>query len=347
MVEPAGKKAGGGERRINEAEAAVVQRIFREFADGKSPRALAKRLNQERVPGPGGRPWGDTTIRGQVERGTGIINNALYAGRLEWNRCSYTKNPQTGKRVARPNPRDNWETAELPELRIIDEPLWQRVKERQGVVRIEMGRDADGNALNRVHRRQFLLSGLLACGCCGGSYAILVPNRYGCSTRRSKGTCTNTLLIDRDDLENRILVGLKDRLMAPELVEAFVAEYRAELRRAAKDSESTRQVLDRAIADADRKIAGIVRAIEDGKYNPALTTRLTALEADKAAAEAKRLALAPGPAIEIHPNLPALYRRKVEHLQAALNDPELRVEAGEALRSVITRIVLTPGRRPT
>src|SRR5258706_129502 len=80
----ADKKAGGGERRINEAEAAVVRRIFREFADGTSPRALAKRLNQEHVPGPGGRPWGDTTIRGQAERGTGILNNALYAGRLEW-----------------------------------------------------------------------------------------------------------------------------------------------------------------------------------------------------------------------------------------------------------------------
>ena len=34
--------------------------------------------------------------------------------------------------------------------------------------------------------------------------------------------------------------------------------------------------------------------------------------------------------IEIHPNLPEPYRRKVENLQAALNDPALRVEAGEA-----------------
>jgi site-specific DNA recombinase len=342
VVEPVGKKAGGGERRINEAEAAVVQRIFREFADGTSPRALAKRLNQEHVPGPGGRPWSDTTIRGQAERGTGILNNSLYAGRLEWNRCSYTKNPQTGKRVARPNPRDKWETADLPELRIVDQALWDRVKERQGEVRIEMGRDADGNALNRAHRRQFLLSGLLVCGCCGGSYAILVPDHYGCSTRRSKGTCTNTLMIHRDEVEDRILVGLKDRLMAPELVEAFVAQYRDDRRQTAKDSAGARQILDHAIADADRKIAGIVRAVEDGKYNPALTDRLSALEAEKADAEAKRQALEPPPVIEIHPNLPALYRREVEQLQAALSDPELRVEAGEMLRSVITRIVLTP-----
>src|SRR3954471_18077737 len=71
--------------------------------------------------GPSGREWRDTTIRGQVDRGTGLLNNSLYVGRLEWNRCSYIKDPKTGKRVARPNPKDLWETVEVPELRIIDD----------------------------------------------------------------------------------------------------------------------------------------------------------------------------------------------------------------------------------
>src|SRR3546814_3716727 len=37
-----------GERTINEGEAVIVRRIFREFADGKSPRAIARDLNAER-----------------------------------------------------------------------------------------------------------------------------------------------------------------------------------------------------------------------------------------------------------------------------------------------------------
>jgi hypothetical protein len=53
---PSGKDGGAGERRINEAESAVVQRSFRAFADGQSPRAITKRLYDEGVPGPGGRP---------------------------------------------------------------------------------------------------------------------------------------------------------------------------------------------------------------------------------------------------------------------------------------------------
>jgi hypothetical protein len=44
-----------------------------------------------------------------------------------------------------------------------------RVKARQAEVRIVMTRDADGNALNRTHRRRFLLSCLLECGVCRGN----------------------------------------------------------------------------------------------------------------------------------------------------------------------------------
>jgi hypothetical protein len=40
--------------------------------------------------------------------------------------------------------------------------------------------------------------------------------------------------------------------------------------------------------------------------------------------------------------IPELYRRQIENLQASLNDTELRTEADEILRSLITRIVLTP-----
>jgi DNA invertase Pin-like site-specific DNA recombinase len=228
---------GTGERRINALEARIVSRIFREFADGSSPCAIAKRLNLESIPGPEGRPWGDTTIRGQADRGTGILNNALYAGRLEWNRCSYITDPRTGKRVARPNPRSKWEIVEIPDLRIVDDNLWARVKARQQEVRLEIGRNGEGNALNRAHRRRYLLSGLLVCGCCGGGYTIVGPDRYGCATRRSKGTCSNTLAIGRNEIEARVLEGLRERMMAPKLVPAFIDEFKAEFHRLAGDAE--------------------------------------------------------------------------------------------------------------
>jgi site-specific DNA recombinase len=71
-----------------------------------SPKFLAKRLNAERCPSPEGSPWNPSTIHGNASRGTGILNNELYIGRLVWNRLRYVKDPDTGKRVvARHRPR--------------------------------------------------------------------------------------------------------------------------------------------------------------------------------------------------------------------------------------------------
>ena len=68
--------------------------------------------------------------------------------------------------------------------------------------------------------------------------------------------------------------------------------------------------LRRALADVERKIAGIVRAIEDGNYNPTLTKRLSALEAEKAERRSEAGVHSTAPTIELHPNLPELYRRQ-------------------------------------
>jgi site-specific DNA recombinase len=335
--------AATGERQINPAEATVIRRVFTEFANGQSPRGIAKQLNAEGVAGPDGRPWGDTTIRGQADRGTGLLNNALYVGRLEWNRCSYVKDPRTGKRVARPNPREKWEVTEVPHLRIVDEALWQQVKERQKTLRFEISRDnTTGNALNRAHRRHFLLSGLLVCGACGGGYTIVGRDRYGCAAHRSKGTCTNTLLIGRHELEDRVLSGLKDRLMTPDLVAAFVDAFNAEMRNLAISAERESLVVKRKLVEIERKLAAIIRVIEDGGYSPTVRAHLMALEQEKTGAEMRLCNSKPAPVLRLHTKLPDLYRSKIEGLAEALNAPGTVGEASEIMRGLIDRIVLTP-----
>ncbi|WP_408841337.1 zinc ribbon domain-containing protein [Acidocella sp.] len=37
---------------------------------------------------------------------------------------------------------------------------------------------------NHAHRRKFLLSGLLHCGCCGAPYVMMAQERFECSTHR-------------------------------------------------------------------------------------------------------------------------------------------------------------------
>ena len=105
-----------GEREIDLAEAAIVARIFTEYATGQAPRKIAARLNAEGIPGPRG-AWSGSTINGSQQRRNGILNNELYLGRLVWNRQRFVKDPETGKRVSRANPEGEWITSEVPELR--------------------------------------------------------------------------------------------------------------------------------------------------------------------------------------------------------------------------------------
>ncbi len=331
-----------GDRLINSAEAATVRRIFQDYATGSSPRAIAKALNAASLSGPSGCEWQDTTIRGQIERGTGILNNALYIGRLEWNRCSYVKDPRTGKRVARPNPREQWEIVEVPELRIVTDELWTAVRARQQEITFEIGKTDDGRALNRAHRRRFLFSGLLHCSLCGGGYTIVAKDRYGCATRRAKGTCTNAITITRREIEDRVLSGLKDKLMAPELVRTFVEEFQTEVNRLQAEHQQEIAAKRSHLDAINRKIAGILAAIEDGNYNRSLTQRLGTLEGEQEALERELAQIPDEPTLRLHPRLADVYADKVARLEQALNDPAIKTEAAEILRGLIDRIELNP-----
>src|ERR1700681_3367313 len=76
-----------------------------------------------------------------------------------------------------------------------------------------------------------------------------------------------------------------------------------------------------------------------------LSERLRELEAKQDEIN-ERLARRPVDSPGIHPNVAELYGRKVARLADALNHPDDRHEAADALRSLIERIVLTPSPEP-
>jgi DNA invertase Pin-like site-specific DNA recombinase len=331
-----------GDRRINEAEAALVRRIFKDFAAGQSPRQIAKALNAKAIPGPQGKVWTDTTIRGHASRGTGLLNNEMYIGRLVWNRLRYVKDPSTGKRVSRPNPPADWIIQEVPDLRIINDTVWRQVKERQASILATFESKPGPNRLNHTHRKKFLLSGLLGCGVCGGSYTIRGQDRYGCFNHYNRGICANNRTIKRQAIEARVIAGLKDKLLAPDLVAEFIKAFQEETNALNHDRELATVQDKAALAKAERGIKGILDAIEDGRYQRSMLDRLDALEKEKDRIES-RLKRAAAPLPRIHPNIAEIYRTKVANLGEALGRPEDALEAAEAMRALIEKIILTPG----
>ncbi|MCR4265897.1 recombinase family protein, partial [Nitratireductor sp. ZSWI3] len=338
-----------GDREVDEAEANIIRRVFRQFASGIGPRTIARTLNEEGIPGPNGKPWGDTTIRGHVKRGTGLINNELYIGRLIWNRLRYIKDPSTGKRVSRLNPESDWLIREVPELRIVDDALWQAVRDRQAVIADKYANVTEAvrkhhkkNQLNGKRRPQSLLSGLVFCGCCGGPYSLRGAGRFACSNHISKGTCSNSRTIPREDLENRVLAGLKDRMMAPEVAAEAMRAYAEETNRLNRERRSNGNAWQVELAKIEKQIAQIVEAIADGMYHPSMKEKMTGLEARKTELTAL-LADAPEDKPDLLPTAATIYAKKVATLTKALNRPAERQEAAETLRMLIEKIVLTPG----
>ena len=330
-----------GEREIDPAEAAIVRRIFADYAAGKSPRQIAHELNAEGVPGPRGKGWGPSTLFGNVKRGTGVLNNELYIGRRVWNRQRFLKDPETGKRVARLNPEDEWIVQEVPELRILDDDLWRAVKARQKEIRKRYV-DADGNGLRATHRKRYLFSGLIKCAECGGGYSIAYRDHFGCSTVKNKGTCSNHTRIARAELEQRILHALRNHLMSPALFKEFCEEYTREINRLRMEASSGLAAKRAELERAERGIRKIIDAIKEGYRTPGMKEELFELE-DRKERLTKELSSAEEPPALIHPSMAEEYRKRVDRLFVALEDEQARLEASEDVRSLVGRIVVGPG----
>jgi site-specific DNA recombinase len=324
-----------GDRTINGAEAIVVIRIFEMFAQGHSPRAIARTLNAENVSGPRGRPWRDTTIRGHYTRRTGILRNDLYVGRLVWNKQRYVKDPITGNRLARPNPEDQWIIENVPHLRIIDQDLWDKVQARLDGIRNSPSVSKARDTRFWEHRRsRHLFTGLMVCAECGSSMIAVGKDYMACDHARNQGTCNNRRGIKRDRIEELVLGTLKTNLMQPHLVEEFIRAFHTEINRVEKERNVGHEHTAKELDGINRKLEGLYDAIADGLRTPGLKAKLEDMETQKRDLEL-RLSSAPPPAPILHPNLAELYRRKVENLQASLNNPECRTEAAEIIRSLV------------
>ena len=328
-----------GERAINDAQAAIIRRIFEEYAmQNRSPKAIAAKLNEEAIPAPSGQAWGQSTINGNRRRGTGILNNELYIGQLVWNRQRFIKDPATGKRVTRLNDESQWVRQGVPELRIVPQDLWEAAKARQKDL------DAKPNGLWHRNRPRYLLSGLLRCGVCGGGYAKINASHYGCASSKNKGesVCANRKTIKRDVLESKVLSALQTHLMRDDLLHIFCEEYTRALNalRRAQDS-----ALLEAKAEKDKltkERAHILKAIREGIGAALVRDDLERIVARLEALEDQITQGSTDPRPLLHPAMAMRYREEVASLRETLSHSGGQGEAAKHLRGLIEKIVLTP-----
>ena len=253
---------------ISDDEAEVIRGIHQKFADGHSPLTIAKELNETGIPSPRGGMWARSAIHGDPRDGTGILNNSLYAGTLTWNRARYITNPDTGKRTRKANDEADWVITEMPNLRIIPDDLWARVKVRQKAISKKScdKRATSGNQARTGAGPKYLLSSLITCGECGSNYVMLDRHRYGCARHKDRGpvACSNALKVDRVELEETLLNAVKQKLLSPTAISCFrnMVSVEAERQLAGVKSDDKRQ--SQKLHDVNVQIARLINSIKAG-----------------------------------------------------------------------------------
>ncbi len=276
-----------GERAIDPAEAAVVRRIFQEYADGAAPRRIAMRLNARGHPRPARRRLGRQRDQRQprprhrdpqqraLYRPAGLEPAALHEG------PGHRPPP-----LPRQRPASGLVCTEVPQLRIIPQELWDKVRARQARLdRVGATEPGEPRPFWSQQRPRYLFSGLMRCGACGGGYSKISATAFGCSTARNKGptACTNRLTIRRDVLEQTVLDGARDTADGP----GAVRGVRRRLHRrveppAGRDRRRARSARSRARSGCAGRCERLVDAIADGTPPAVVNDRLRDLDARRA-----------------------------------------------------------------
>jgi site-specific DNA recombinase len=260
------------ERRINEAEAVVVRRIFDLCAAGQGLRTIAHTLYNDRVPTPSaqqGRPcaWISTSIRE-------LLYRDLYRGIVVWNKTRKRNAWGLEKRSVRASA--DWITIEAPQLRIVTDAQWIAAHGRLEQTRQTYLRGTNGQLWGRPvdgHESKYLLTGMSRCGLCGGTMIVRSRSHgrqrayfYACSSfhHRGKTVCPNSLEMRLEVAEGAILSALERELLDPGILEEAAARAAARVATPAENIDTRRHTLETALAHTEAALARLTQAVAEG-----------------------------------------------------------------------------------
>lgn len=344
----------GSKRAIDDNEADIVRRIYKDLAAGVSTHAICSALNGERIKPPSGKLWRPKAITGHPGTLNGIGRNPLYIGRLVYGKTNTQLIASTGKTTVTPGPISDQIVTEVPHLRILDDDLWLAVQdvldERSTRLLDESGRAVP----NRAKSPPYLFSGLLRCGECGHNYNM-VSRQLGCEGRRQNAGCTNRRRVNRDELQDAVLTGLKERLLLPHLLDLYLDEYRREIDGAIAEQTNRAENLEARLKVIDSEIANLLQVAKAGSGAGGdfavmyVHQELNNLGAQRKQLEREARTPAPTPISLETDAVIARLHDLLDNLNDALAGPERNAaRARDIIRSFITRIEIRPmdGEKP-
>lgn len=273
------RKSDGSGRRftvavVNDAEAPIVERIYREYLAGRGHKQIAHALNHEGVPAPsagrrGSGSWAPSAVRT-------ILLNARYRGISIHGRIKKIRQGGGSIRV-KADPKEMI-TIEIPEWRIVDDATWFAVN----------AKFTTREPNNRAGRpaSKYPLTGIAKCGSCGGAIAAARviayggPKErvlcYGCAKHHERGSavCAVTVHQPMAEVESALVDHLQAHVLSDGVLQLVLAEIRTEIAAQLPQHEADTATLEAELVAAKAEQKRLAKAVAMADEVPELISEL-------------------------------------------------------------------------
>ena len=274
---PLGYNVEDGRLVICDAEAAIVRRIFSEYASGKSYRDIIAGLNADGLTTKRGTPFGANSLHD-------LLHNEKYIGTLVYGQSPYRED---GSRNT--HSKDGADVIRIKDAipAIVDKDLFQAVQDRMALNKhLQGGRPAKN--------REYPLRSKVFCADCKSAMTISTSKGgyyyYRCTGKKRLHNCDATP-IRADYLEHRVAEAIKMVLGRPDSTSGLIRILRDQAEKIQGGAVSRLRALIDQEKDISAKLDNAVDAVLNGLNSPAIQVKIKDLELQKTAVEREMRAL--------------------------------------------------------
>lgn len=256
-----------GRLEVCEAEAAIVRRIFSEYAAGLSYREIINGLNRDGLKTKRGNPFGANSLHD-------LLKNEKYIGILVYGASPYRED---GTRNTHCKDGENVVRIEGALPAIIDKELFEKVQEKMKANKKQQGG-------RPPERRDYPLKGKVFCAECKAAMTVSISQQkyfyYKCSGKKRTHQC-DAAPIPVDQLEDAVVNVVLQYLGNPENVEQLIKILNDQREKICGSAVTTLQNLIDERNQITKKIDNATDAILSGLSSPTLASKVAELERQK------------------------------------------------------------------
>ena len=258
-----------GRLEICEEEAAVVRRIFQEYADGRSYQQIIAGLNRDGLKTKRGNAFGSNSLHD-------LLHNEKYIGVLVYGQSPYREDGTRNTHSKDPSNAIRIEDA-LPA--IIDRATFDKVQARMTQNKRQQG----GRPSTR---REYPLRGRVFCADCKTAMTISISQQkysyYRCTGKKRLHNC-DMAPISAELLERRVAEAVRMILGSPTEATGLIRILRDQAEKIQSGAVDRLQALLQQEREICRKLDNAVEAVLSGLNSAAIQSKIQQLENEKAA----------------------------------------------------------------